>query len=139
MMDFITVPLTFGIVTYGIYKLFELFVGKKERLIILEKMNFDAGSTLPFDNPLKGYNSKLSFSFLALRVGCLLIGLGLGIILGIIFFANSIEVVDKYGYITNHHPNNLVTLSIASCVLFMGGVGLLLAFIIEHKCSKKKD
>ena len=31
MMDFITIPLTFGIVTYGIYKLFELFVCKKER------------------------------------------------------------------------------------------------------------
>ena len=33
MMDFISIPLTFGIVTYGIYSLFELFVHKKERLM----------------------------------------------------------------------------------------------------------
>ena len=62
MMDFITVPLIFGIVTYGIYKLFELFVCKKERLIIIEKINFDAVGT----NYLKGYNSELPFSFSAL-------------------------------------------------------------------------
>ena len=39
MMDFIMVPLIFGIVTYGIYSLFELFVHKKERLMIIEKLS----------------------------------------------------------------------------------------------------
>ena len=37
MMDFILIPTIIGIITYGIYKLFELFVRKKERLNIIEK------------------------------------------------------------------------------------------------------
>ena len=38
MMDFIMVPTILAIITLGIYKLFELFVCKKERLTIIEKM-----------------------------------------------------------------------------------------------------
>ena len=135
MMDFFTVPLIFGIVTYGIYKLFELFVCKKERLIILEKINFDAVGT----NYLKGYNSELPFSFSALKLGCLLLGLGLGIVIGILFLAFNVETVRAFSEITNYNPYTLVSLIISGCVLLMGGAGLILAFIIEYKCGKKKD
>ena len=38
MMDFIMVPAIMAIITVGIYKLFELFVCKKERLMLIEKM-----------------------------------------------------------------------------------------------------
>ena len=38
MMDFIMVPTILAIITLGIYKLFELFVCKKERLMLIEKM-----------------------------------------------------------------------------------------------------
>ena len=38
MMDFIVVPLTTGIVFAAIYGLFELFVRRKERLAIIEKI-----------------------------------------------------------------------------------------------------
>ena len=38
MMNFIMVPAIMAIITVGIYKLFELFVCKKERLMIIEKM-----------------------------------------------------------------------------------------------------
>lgn len=37
MMDFIMVPAIMAIITVGIYKLFELFVCKKERLMLIEK------------------------------------------------------------------------------------------------------
>ena len=38
MLDFISIPLVVGIVTLGIYKLFELFARKKERLSLIEKI-----------------------------------------------------------------------------------------------------
>ena len=38
MMDFITIPLVVGTITLGIYKLFELFVCKKERITMIEKL-----------------------------------------------------------------------------------------------------
>ena len=40
MMDFIMVPTILAIITLGIYKLFELFVCKKERLMWLVCRNF---------------------------------------------------------------------------------------------------
>ena len=38
MMDFIMVPLIMGIITLGIYKLFELFACRRERMAIIEKL-----------------------------------------------------------------------------------------------------
>ena len=38
MMDFITIPLVVGTITLGIYKLFELFVCRKERIAMIEKL-----------------------------------------------------------------------------------------------------
>lgn len=139
MMDFITIPLIFGIVTYGIYKLFELFVCKKERLTIIDRMNFDSLSTAPLNNLFKGYNTSLPFSFSALKVGCLLIGLGLGIIMGIILFALNADAIKAYGEITHHSTYSLAAMILSAGVLCMGGAGLLLAFIIEYKCNKKKN
>ena len=37
-MGYITGWIVVGIITLGIYKLFELFVGKKERLTMIEKL-----------------------------------------------------------------------------------------------------
>ena len=48
MMDFISVPLVVGIVCAGIYGLFELFVRKRERLAIIEKIG-DKLDTSAFD------------------------------------------------------------------------------------------
>ena len=36
MMDFIMVPAVMTIITLGVYKLFELFVCKKERIMLIE-------------------------------------------------------------------------------------------------------
>ena len=38
MLDFITLPLIVGIITLGIYRLFELMIRRKERLKIIEKI-----------------------------------------------------------------------------------------------------
>ena len=37
-MDFITAPLIVGIITLGIYKLFELFACRRERITLIEKL-----------------------------------------------------------------------------------------------------
>ena len=136
-MDFITVPLVFGIVTCGIYKLFELFVCKKERLMIIEKMNFDSISAAPLNNLFKDYGTTLPFSFSSLKVGCLLIGLGLGIIMGIVLFALNAGAIKAYGEITSHNTYSVAAMIISAGILCMGGAGLLLAFVIEYKCKKK--
>ena len=79
MMNFIMVPAIMAIITVGIYKLFELFVCKKERLMLIEKMG---DKYEPDVASIPRFHSNYSFS--ALKIGCLLLGMGLGLLIGFI-------------------------------------------------------
>ena len=129
MMDFIMVPAVMGIITLGIYKLFELFVRKKERLMIIDKIGdkltpeilngkIDFSTNIP----------KLSSS--AVKIGCLFMGLGIGMLVAFAVHYNFADFVES-----SYQIRSAVY---GSCVLLFGGLGLLIAFIVELKVSKKK-
>ena len=85
-MDFITAPLIVGIITLGIYKLFELFACRRERIMLIEKLGEKMSQT---DLELNGKICLPDFnrpqlSFGALKGGCLLLGVGLGLLVGFI-------------------------------------------------------
>lgn len=127
-MEFITGPLIVFIVFAGVYGLFELIIRRKERMAIIEKMGDKLDPSM-----LKGkldfcLPSGGQFSFGALKIACLLIGLGLGLLVGFFIYMNvkgfysdwrSVEVV--YG----------------SCVMIFGGIGLLVAFLLEMYYNRK--
>ena len=76
-MEDILVPIGVLAIIFGcIYKLFELFVGRKERIMLIEKLQPEQLS--------HGVAGHLKFStyFTTLRTGCLLLGIGLGLITG---------------------------------------------------------
>ena len=129
MLDFIMVPAVMGIITLGIYKLFELFVRKKERLIIIDKI----GDKLTPDilNGKIDFSTNIpKFSFSALKFGCLFMGLGIGLLVAFAVHYNFADFVESAYY--------LRSAVYGSCVLLFGGLGLLIAFIVELKVSKKK-
>lgn len=131
MMDFIMVPLIFGIVTYGIYSLFELFVHKKERLMIIEKLSEKVDwAVLDGKLQLPSFAQK-RISFSALKIGCLMLGLGLGLLVGFIFHT--------YVKVNFGGDWDMVSVAYGASVLLCGGLGLILAFIIENKMGKKND
>lgn len=131
MMDFIMVPLIFGIVTYGIYSLFELFVHKKERLMIIEKLSEKVDwAVLDGKLQLPSFAQK-RISFSALKIGCLMLGLGLGLLVGFIFHT--------YVKVNFGGDWDMVSVVYGASVLLCGGLGLILAFIIENKMGKKDD
>ena len=75
MMDFIMVPLIMGIITLGIYKLFELFACRRERMAIIEKLGDKiSAADLKGKFSLPIYNH---YSFSTLKGGCLMLGIGL--------------------------------------------------------------
>ena len=82
-MGYITGWIVVGIITLGIYKLFELFVGKKERLTMIEKLGDKLdpsmlGNRLSLPLPVgTPFMSSSPISFSALKFGCLLLGMGL--------------------------------------------------------------
>lgn len=93
-MEFMLVPMVIGLITLGIYRLFELFVCRKERIMLIEKM-----SELPFSQLEKGLsvNYKRILTFSALKWGCLLVGLGAGIFVSFILLWRFILLVSNGG------------------------------------------
>lgn len=133
-MEFISIPVVVGIITYGIYKLFELFVCRRERLSIIEKLSTNQFMPASGGLSLPNY-SQPRISYGALKGGCLLVGIGLGLLTGFIICATCIP-----DYFKNHGGNirEMITIIYGSGVLIFGGIGLLTAFIIELKLEKKE-
>lgn len=135
-MDFISIPLVVGIITLGIFRLFELFVRKKERLAIIDKISdkFDASMIEnKFSFPIKTSGNSI---FSTLKIACLLLGVGFGLLAGYFICLNTIN-----GYNTMDLRNNAHEISgvvYGASVLLFGGLGLLVAFIIEMKYVKDK-
>lgn len=135
-MDFIMVPLILGIITLGVYKIFELFACKRERMAIIEKLGDKISSAdLNGKFSLPAYNRS---SFSALKGGLLMAGIGLGLLTG---FTISASVIPNYVVQDNLNwaSQQMIGIIYGACVLLFGGVGLLTAFLIEMKINKKKD
>lgn len=121
LMQVATVAIVFGV----IYKLFELFVGRKERMMIIEKL----GDKLTPDTFKNGifYRTGL-FSFGGLRMGCLMIGLGVGLLVGY-----GIISATQYSYFDGNRPYEVTSVVYGACVLLGGGTGLVVSYLIEKK------
>ena len=143
MMDFIVVPLTTGIVFAAIYGLFDLFVRRKERLAIIEKIG-DKLDASAFEGKLGLPSYKGNhISFSSLKAGCLLTGIGLGLLVG--FLISTVLAVgggdDLFlsdGWRGWYRSDVAGTVYGASVLLF-GGIGLLVSFVIEMNMKKKNQ
>ena len=134
-MDFITVPLTTGIVFLAFYNVIELFVCRKERMTIIEKIG-DKLSTSSLTNELELFNyGGLHISFSALKTGCLLIGIGLGMLIGLLIH---IYVASMNDLGTSIGIRNMIEVAYGAPVLLFGGLGLIVAFIVEMRVKKSE-
>ena len=130
-MEFISIPAVLIIIGYFIYKLFELFVCKKERLYMIEHAK---------DLPVNGIDSKsynqlgLNLSFSALKWGAFILGIGLGLVVAYFININTVPLnsFDKW------ENRELVGVIYGGCTLLFGGLGLVIAFITEIKLKNKK-
>jgi len=134
MMDFISIPVVVAIITMGIYKLFELIIRKKERLTIIEKMGdkFDPSMIASqFSFEMKSFGKS---AFSTLKIACLLLGVGLGLLVGFFIAINTVGFYfdnnDQWRY------SQTVGVIYGASVLLFGGLGLLVSFLIEMKNSK---
>lgn len=132
-MDFIIAPVIVATLTFGFYKLFELFVRRRERMTIIEKMGDHLDPSV-VENWFCS-TRMLPASFSALKIGCLFVGMGLGILIGFLISAAMIP-----GYLTiplQWEINEVSSMIYGASVLLCGGLGLVVAFIIELKTSGK--
>ena len=135
MLEAIMVPAICGMFIFGFLKLFELFVCKKERLLIIVKMG-DKFTPDMLEHKIN-FSSVGKFSSTALKFGCLLMGLGLGLLIGYLICSTTLE-----GYAEmesfNRSMRETVSIIYGACILLFGGIGLLTAFLVELKINKDK-
>jgi hypothetical protein len=118
-----------GFIVLGIYKRCELFVRKKERLTIIEKFSFE--NKEPVCPPISFGNPSAAFS--TLRISLLLIGIGLGCLLAFFTRYALFDSADN-----NHwRVNELEAFVTFAFITTFGGIGLLVAYLIEMKQKNK--
>lgn len=130
-MDWIMVPLIVAIIFGTIYKLAELFVHKRERLLLINKLT--EISNVDFRG-ISLYSSGNKFT--ALRIGWLMLGVGTGFLLG--FLINLIATYGRYAFDTDNmldyrrYVSGIVYLA---CICICGGIGLLLSYKKEREAE----
>ncbi|MDR0370671.1 MAG: hypothetical protein LBH80_02275 [Prevotellaceae bacterium] len=133
-------------VFFLVYKLVELSARKKERMRLIERDNFTLSHLndsflFPRANrhPQDNEFSPKKKSYGALKAGCLLLGLGFGVMvawtISILFFDYYVSEIDDYQI--NQAVRNGQQIIYFGSVLFFGGIGLLIAFMLERKMRRK--
>ncbi len=114
-------------------KMIELFVHRKERIELVRKLDsldLSKENNLDLGKIFGGDSSR----FWPIRVGSLIIGLGIGLLVGYLI---------NYG-VGNFIPDNVyyddaVGVVYGASVLLFGGLGLLLSYFLEKKSRAKKQ
>jgi hypothetical protein len=123
--------LIIGFLVLGTYKIFELFVKRRERLAIIEKItslaNLESAGPIRLPNILY---EKQDFGSWPLRISLLLAGIGLGCMCA--FF------LEMYYGFESIKGNMRDMLEISSITLF-SGFGLFIAFMIELNQKNKQQ
>lgn len=147
-MGELAVVIGLAIVVYGIYSLFELFVRRKERMTIIDKIVLGE-STDPVKLPVDLF--KKESRGWTIRIGCLLLGAGLGMgIVSIIDIATVQMSIEEYAalgknanWTLRNSPHYLaIKILYPASVIFFGGLGLIISYFVERKLNidiDKKD
>ena len=119
-------------ISYTIYKLFELFARRKERMTLIEKINSCEGISPSLKVPDLFLSSIPKFG--ALRIGLMLTGLGLGLAIAIILN----YLIDWQNMVNaGKLPNQYGEILYFALMLLFGGLGLTKAYMVEQKSLKK--
>lgn len=132
-MEMIGIIFIIGIITLGIYKLFELFARRKERMAMIEKFSEGITPQFPKGNTFDIRILKdLSDGSWSIRIGMLLFGVGLGIVIATIVDLSIINLQDDA-----RKFRNTIDVLYPACAALFGGLGLIAAYFIEQKKQKK--
>ena len=124
-----------GFLVFGFYKLVELFVRRRERIMIIERLDKDAfnefvrnGAVMHPSLPDSGRRMK----FGVLHFAAALLGLGLGIIA-------SFTICSAFFIHNSDFPWYYRDACQSGCVLLFMGLALVISFVIEYRLAHKKE
>lgn len=127
------IPLNCAIIFGCIYKVIEMFVHKRERLMLISKIT--ELSNIDF----KGINFYSSGNkYTALRIGWLMLGVGLGFFVG--FFLNLMTVSGKLDTLYEwQYYSKVGGIIYVACICIFGGIGLLISYFTERRAENSED
>ncbi|MCL2502006.1 MAG: hypothetical protein FWE30_04615 [Bacteroidales bacterium] len=137
-MDFtavIIVPAIF----YFVYKIFEALIRRRERILMIEKLDFSNLQTLPSAEAFNVLDYMPNKRFSGLRAGLLLAGMGIGLItawgLTVALYPTIASLKTGLGGDFYNFRNMFQAIYLAAPACF-GGIGLIISYIIEQKARK---
>ncbi|MBR2103597.1 MAG: hypothetical protein IJ928_12745 [Prevotella sp.] len=134
-MEWIMIPLNVAIIFGCIYKVTELFVRRRERLMLINKISEISNAHF------KGINLYSSGNkYTALRIGWLMLGIGCGFLSG--FLINMMATFGKYGdqfdEVRSYHFS-VAGIVYVACICIFGGIGLLMSYRAERKAEQPQE
>lgn len=135
MLNFFAPVFVLGIITLGAYRIIELFVRRRERMLIIDKMHSCSNPAMLTNQLHMSLIGKPRYSNWTLRASLLLIGLGIGFIIGLLIQLAIIYQLDRMDI---NLIRNLTEIVYFASTLLFGGIGLLVAYLIERKDEKKQ-
>ena len=143
-MNFLTPIFVVGFIVLGIYKLFELFVRRKERMILIEKLpEVINANEVGIKFPEISFG-KRDYGSWALRFALLLVGVGLGCLLafivqcGLQYSLFDLSKLNMDDWHVREEISNLRFVLYFSFIAIFGGLSLFAAYLIERKQTKKQ-
>ena len=136
-------------VAFFIYKWFELIILKKERMNIIQRLEGESlmeyakripiglgrGNTVGADAVCAEKIHPVQPQAKGLRWGMLMLGIGMGAFMGVLFAYD----MDIRSFENIYSPRYMCELIVGAWIILGGGVGLVLAFIIERIMYKKEE
>ena len=136
-------------VAFFIYKWFELIILKKERMNIIQRLEGESlmeyakripiglgrGNTVGADAVCAEKIHPIQPQAKGLRWGMLMLGIGLGAFMGVLFAYD----MDIRSFESIYSPRYMCELVVGAWIILGGGLGLVLAFIIERIMYKKEE
>lgn len=124
-----------GFIVLGFYKILELFVRRRERMMLIEKLDGEAFNEfikhggLP-QNYMLPHRSGVRFGVLHLAAG--LLGIGLGVVVSYTILSAIMSCgMDQPWFYRNACQGG--------CVLLFTGLALVISFVIEYRLTHKKN
>lgn len=136
MISDLTPGIVLAVLGITLYKILELYARRKERLNLIEKLS-ESNPDLKLDLSFKSGNA-----FSSLKIGLLLTGIGIGCLVGIIIQTSCTDSLslqyNRFDDSVQYNIQALVgTIYFASISTF-GGIGLIVAYLIEKKDKQHK-
>ena len=123
-------------VMYFVYKFLEALIRRKERMMLVEKLETLQPQSLQIGGAFNSEGLFPNKRFSALRFGLLLSGIGLGLIvawvLGMTLYP-TINAIRQSASSEYYHFRQVFSMIYLASPAFFGGVGLIISYLIEKK------